>query len=276
MRLKNHQKLLTILNILILFWVPAGETEQLPTDVNWTVLSYLIAHVLCLSPCIHPRLIRNFYSFCKCSMIPSVWARVHALFQILNIELCDCCKCILPLCGDAPPSHLGHFPCPAQMSPRYLRGLSGHPAEVRETVTLVHLLPAQMYKQKLPDLTMKPEELHRFGNLSSAGSFCPLPFGLQWPYFEAVGQLKWGEGLGQQTSPRPWCSLGRQWPVQSHPHGSELFTPSEKVLCNLQDFICTRQTDDVYLGFPVLQCQLSKDVVVKESSLWGLLFITHQ
>lgn len=64
--------------------------------------------------------------------------------------------------------------------------------------------------------------------------------------------------------------------MQSHPHGSELFTPLEKVLCNLQDFICTRQAGDVYLGFPVLQCQLSKDVVVKESSLWGLLFITHQ
>lgn len=45
--------------------------------------------------------------------------------------------------------------------------------------SVMHLLPAQMYKQQLPELTMKPEELHRFGNLHSAGIFCPLPFRLQ-------------------------------------------------------------------------------------------------
>lgn len=128
--------LIRILNIQILCWIPAGETtEQLPTDVNWTVLSYLIAHVLCLSPCVHPWLIRNF-SYA----INAVWScqsrGEHALFQILNIQLCGVCKCVLPLNGDAPPSHLGHFPCPAQISPMYLSGLSVPIPEVRETVTL--------------------------------------------------------------------------------------------------------------------------------------------
>lgn len=160
----------------------------MPTDVNWTVLSYLIAHLLCLSPCVHPWLIRNF-SYA----INAVWScqsrEEHALFQILNIQLCGVCKCVLPLNGDAPSSHLGHFPCPAQISPRYLSGLSVPIPEVRETVTLWCICFLLTCTSSSCLTTMKPEELHRFGSLSSAGSFCPLPVRLQWPYSEAVGQL---------------------------------------------------------------------------------------
>ena len=79
---KETTKPLTILNILILCGVPAGETtEQLPTDVNSTVLSYLIAGVLHLSPCICSQLIRNFYSFYKYSMILAIQVGANYCFR---------------------------------------------------------------------------------------------------------------------------------------------------------------------------------------------------
>lgn len=80
--IKHQQHPLTMLNILIISCALAGETtKQLPTDVNWTGLSYLIAHVICLSPCIHLQLIRDFYSFYKYSIILTIQVGADCCFR---------------------------------------------------------------------------------------------------------------------------------------------------------------------------------------------------
>lgn len=65
--------------------------------------------------------------------------------------------------------------------------------------------------------------------------------------------------------------------MQSHLWRSKVFIPLEKVLCTLQDLICTRHAGNVLSGASYSKCQLSKELLVKESSVWRLLFlITYQ